>query len=62
MSEMTELVDRYNKFSDQHMEIWPLTREFFRLVVDGIELMDGDSIDVVERVKGINRENGYTHL
>jgi len=62
VNEMEELIEQHNKFSDKHMEIWPLTREFFRLVVEGVELTDGDSIDIIERVKGINRENGYTHI
>jgi len=61
--ELKEQVDHFNECGgDILMEVWTISNQFYCLVLGGVELMEGDAGDILERVKGINREYGYNHL
>jgi hypothetical protein len=55
-------VDRYNEYMDQKMEYMEIDPDFYVLLIDGVEITEGDIVDITERVKAINRENGLNWL
>lgn len=61
-TELQSLVDLHNKYSGDNIEWMELSTNFYGLTINGCALTEGDLADVVERIKGINRENGYNHL
>jgi hypothetical protein len=59
---LKEEVSRYNKYMDQSMECVETDPDYYTLLVGGYEITTGDIVDMVDRIKGINRENGLSHL
>lgn len=61
-SELQTLVDLHNRHSGDNIEWMQINTGFYGLTINGRAMTEGDLHDVVERIKAINRENGYNHL
>jgi hypothetical protein len=56
----TEILDEIKRFNDNDTRIATVSfiREYLTLYIDGRAITSGE-IEVYERIKQINRENGY---
>jgi hypothetical protein len=55
-------VNFYNEYMDQKMEYMETDPHFYVLLIGGVKITEGDIVDITERVKAINRENGLNWL
>lgn len=61
-TELQSLVDLFNEFSDSNISWMETGSNYYGLIIDDSAMCEGDLNDVVERMKQINRENGYDRL
>lgn len=59
--ELKEHVDRYNNYMDEKMTYQGVDG-WYTLFINGGSITNDDIYCIIDRVKGINRENGLTYL
>ena len=59
---LNELVETFNEYTDEEMRVHHNGDEWFTLYIGMVEVTQGDEFDIINRVKQINRENGYDWL
>ena len=62
IEELTQVINLFNLYSNSKMTLDTINIEYYRLNINGEEITTGDYEDILTRVKGINRERGFTHL
>ena len=62
MDTIEKQVKIYNKYSSNTMIVTEIVEEYFTLRINGDVITKDDYNGVYDRIRGINRENGYTHL
>jgi len=62
MSKLRKQVETFNKYSSDHMLLIEKAEEYFELQINDTVITVGDYNDIYDRIRGINRENGYTYL
>jgi hypothetical protein len=60
----SDIIKEVTKFNDNSTSIMSICsdNEFISLVIDGQEITSGEDFHVLERIKQINKENGYNYL
>lgn len=61
MSELTDLVETFNEYTDGE-EMRVHGDDWLVLQIGMTTITEGDEIDIINRVKQINRENGFEWL
>lgn len=59
--ELKKQVDLYNNYADDKMTFREVDA-WYTLFIDGRTITSDDIYNIIDRIKQINRENGFTHL
>lgn len=59
LNELEVNVEVFNQLADSSMTLCQISTGYYRLMIDGEDITEGDYEDILQRVKGINREHGY---
>lgn len=54
-----EPLNKYNQNSENVMNVNHLFEDWFALFINNLVITEGDEEAITERIKQINRENGY---
>lgn len=60
--ELKDALEQYNHYMGDTMGVTEIDPEYYLLTINGQEITTGDIVDMLDRVKQINRENGLTYL
>ena len=56
--QLNHMINVFNENQEQFMKIKETSIDWFILYIDGVEITQGDTIDIYDRVNRIIRENG----
>ncbi len=62
LTELEMMVHRYNHYMSDKMTYHEISDGYYQLRVNGTVVTNGDHEEILERVKGIVRENGLMDL
>ena len=62
IKELKKAIKIFNKNDDKRMTFRQIGVEYYKLYIGGYLITEGDDIDLLDRVKGINKENGYEDI
>jgi len=61
MKTLKKLIGTFNEYETIKMVMVETSEEYYSLYIGDNEITEGDTEDITQRVKQINRENGYDY-